>query len=303
MSVERDPADPRVQMPECLGQMILPRTHDIGGLEVRRALPARERQMIGPFIFFDQMGPGEFLVGKGVDVRPHPHIGLATVTYLFDGKVQHRDSLGTDQEILPGEVNWMTAGSGIVHSERTPQALRTTGSKLFGIQSWVALPHEQEEVAPSFAHYAETSLPVMKDHGTWARLIAGEAWGERSPVGNATLFYADARLEPGSVLPLPDRHEERAVYILAGTVEAAGTRLDAGRMFVFHPRDHIVLTAGSDPVHLLLLGGSSMDGPRHMFWNFVSSSRDRIEQAKTDWKAGRFPLVPGDEQEFIPLPG
>ena len=302
MSVDHDPEGSLNHMPECLGQMIVPRAHDLGGFEVRRALPAKARQMVGPFIFFDQMGPGEFLTGKGLDVRPHPHIGLATVTYLFDGTIRHRDSLGTDQEILPGAVNWMTAGRGIAHSERTPTTLRTAGSRLFGIQSWVALRRDQEETAPSFAHQPASSLPVIDEAGVQLRLIAGEAWGLRSPVADAAMFYADARLAPGAGAPLPDGHEERGVYILSGTVDVAGERFDAGRMLVFHPRDHLVITAGAEPVRLLLLGGAVMDGPRHLFWNFVSSSRERIEQAKADWKAGRFALVPGDDKEFIPLP-
>src|SRR4051794_7225491 len=205
MSVEQDPGDSLTGMPECLGQVIIPRAHDIGGFEVRRALPARERQMVGPFIFFDQMGPGEFLTGKGLDVRPHPHIGLSTVTYLFDGEILHRDSLGTAQPIRPGDVNWMTAGRGIAHSERTDPALRGRSNRLFGIQSWVALPEAAEETAPDFAHHPAAALPVLDDSGARLRLIAGEGWGARSPVATSSaLFYADAALSPGALLPLPD---------------------------------------------------------------------------------------------------
>jgi redox-sensitive bicupin YhaK (pirin superfamily) len=303
MSVEHDPGDPMSVMPECLGQVIIPRAHDIGGFEVRRALPAKERQMVGPFIFFDQIGPGEFLSGKGLDVRPHPHIGLSTVTYLFDGAIQHRDSLGSDQPIVPGDVNWMTAGQGITHSERTAPALRTSGSKLFGIQSWVALPRDAEDTAPGFAHHAAASLPVLEDGGVRLRLIAGEGWGARAPVVTpSTLFYADAVLAPQARLPLPDHHEERGVYVLDGKVEVAGQSFAPGRMLVFRAGDSLALRAGAAGARVLLLGGAVMDGPRYLFWNFVSSSRDRIEQAKADWKAGRFATVPGDDKEFIPLP-
>ncbi|MFC7735685.1 pirin family protein [Roseomonas sp. GCM10028921] len=304
MSVESDPSG---LMPECpagsIGQVILPRVHDIGGFEVRRALPAKERQMVGPFIFFDQMGPGEFLTGKGLDVRPHPHIGLSTVTYLFDGEIQHRDTLGSDQPIRPGDVNWMTAGRGIAHSERTDQGLRGHSNKLFGIQSWVALPRAQEETSPGFVHHPAATLPVIEDGGTKLRLIAGWGWGARSPVETPSdLFYADAVLAPGASLPLPDGHEERGAYVVQGEVEVSGDRFEAGRMLVFRPGDGLALRAGREGARLLLLGGAAMDGPRHLFWNFVSSSRERIEQAKADWRAGRFGTVPGDEKEFIPLP-
>ncbi|MCK8785788.1 pirin family protein [Roseomonas sp. NAR14] len=289
--------------PACIGQVILPRAHDLGGFEVRRALPAKERQMVGPFIFFDQMGPGEFLTGQGLDVRPHPHIGLATVTYLFDGEIRHRDTLGSDQPIRPGDVNWMTAGRGIAHSERTAEVQRTHPNRLFGIQSWVALPRAQEEVAPSFVHHPAASLPLLEEGGVRLRLIAGHGWGERAPVATPSeLFYADAVLAPGAALPLPDGHEERGVYVATGAVEVAGDRFEAGRMLLFRPGDGLALRAGEQGARLLLLGGAAMDGPRHLFWNFVASSRERIEQAKADWKAGRFGTVPGDDKEFIPLP-
>ncbi|SDB63595.1 pirin family protein [Belnapia rosea] len=305
MSVDKDPMGvmPECAGSDCVGQVIVPRAHDIGGFEVRRALPAKERQMVGPFIFFDQMGPGEFLTGRGLDVRPHPHIGLSTVTYLFDGEIQHRDSLGSDQAIRPGDVNWMTTGRGLVHSERTDQRLRGQANRLFGIQSWLALPRAQEEAVPDFVHHPAATLPVIEDGGARLRLIAGYGWGARSPVKTPSdLFYADAALAPGAVMPMPDEHEERGAYVVEGEVEVAGDRFEAGRMLVFRAGDGLALRAGPKGARLLLLGGAVMDGPRHLFWNFVSSSRERIEQAKADWKAGRFGTVPGDDQEFIPLP-
>ncbi|MEA2740044.1 MAG: hypothetical protein QOH05_3351 [Acetobacteraceae bacterium] len=290
-------------LPSEIKTVIVPRAHDVGGFEVHRALPAAEKQMVGPFIFFDQMGPGEFLTGKGLDVRPHPHIGLATVTYLFDGSILHRDSLGTQLPIVPGDVNWMTAGSGIAHSERTDTALRTARNPLFGIQSWAALPKTMEEMPPDFTHHAADALPVVEDGGVRLRLIAGDGWGVRSPVRTHwPLFYADAVLAPRAMLPLPDQHEERGAYIVEGSVEVAGVRFEAGRMLLFRAGDQLALTAGPEGARLLMLGGAVMDGPRHIFWNFVSSSQERIEQAKADWKAGRFGKVAGDEQEFIPLP-
>jgi redox-sensitive bicupin YhaK (pirin superfamily) len=278
--------------------VIVPRAHDLGGFEVRRALPAQERQMVGPFIFFDQMGPGEFLAGKGLDVRPHPHIGLATVTYLFEGEILHRDSLGSAQPIRPGDVNWMTAGRGIAHSERTDPALRVHANRLFGIQSWVALPKPREEAEPAFVHHPSATLPVAEADGMRLRLVAGTGWGLAAPVATASpLFYADAALAPGAALPLPEEHEERGAYVVQGAVEVAGTRFEAGRMLLFRAGDRLALRSGPDGARLLLL-----DGPRFLFWNFVSSSRERIEQAKADWQAGRFGKVPGDEHEFIPLP-
>jgi redox-sensitive bicupin YhaK (pirin superfamily) len=290
-------------LPNEVEAVIIPRAHDVGGFEVHRALPAREKQMIGPFIFFDQMGPGEFLTGHGLDVRPHPHIGLATVTYLFEGSILHRDSLGTQLSIVPGDVNWMTAGSGIAHSERTDTNLRTHNNRLFGIQSWAALPKSMEETPPAFVHHAAGALPVLEDKGVHLRLIAGDGWGIRSPVETHwPLFYADATLTPSATLPLPDQHEERGVYVVTGTVDVAGTNFAAGRMLLFRSGDRLSLQAGPQGARLLLLGGAVMDGPRHIFWNFVSSSRDRIQQAKADWKARHFGTVAGDEKEFIPLP-
>jgi len=281
--------------------VIVPRAHDIGGFEVRRALPAVGRRMVGPFIFWDQMGPGEFLTGKGVDVRPHPHIGLATVTYLFEGRVMHRDSLGTELEITPGAVNWMTAGRGIAHSERSPAASRATPHRLYGIQSWIALPKHREEGEPGFDHYEAASLPSWAGEGVAIRLIVGAAFGMASPVRPASdTLYADAALAPGARLPLPRETEERAVYVLEGEVVVAGTAYGAGRLLVFRAGDPITLAAAM-PSRVLVLGGAAMDGPRFIWWNFVSSSKERIEAAKADWQAGRFAPVPG-ETDVIPLP-
>jgi redox-sensitive bicupin YhaK (pirin superfamily) len=295
--------------PLCEGQLdrkpielvVVPRARDLGGFEVRRALPSAERQMVGPFIFFDQMGPAEFLTGAGIDVRPHPHIGLATVTYLFEGEVFHRDSLGSALAIRPGEVNWMTAGRGIAHSERTPAQQRAGGARLFGIQSWVALPSEHEETAPAFLHRDRGELPVIEDAGARVRLIAGELFGVTAPVETrSALFYADVALDRGARLPVDAVHEERAIYTLAGEIEIAGDRFAPGQLLVFRPGDALEVRATED-ARFMLLGGEPMDGPRYIWWNFVSSRKDRIEAAKADWKASRFAAVPG-EHEFIPLP-
>ena len=289
--------------PACkaLQSVIVPRPRDIGGFEVRRVLPSSERRSVGPFVFFDQMGPAELAPGQGIDVRPHPHIGLATVTYLFAGTIVHRDSLGTMQSILPGEVNWMTAGRGIVHSERSDAELRKGREKLFGIQIWVALPKQHEETKPDFAHYGAEALPLIEGDGRSVRVIAGTSFQKTSPVKTlSSLFYADAALQAGARLALGAEHEERAVYLLEGTVEVGGQSFEPGRLLVFSSGDEILVTASS-AARLLLLGGEALDGPRHVWWNFVSSSRERIEKAKGDWKAGRFAPVPGDA-EFIPLP-
>jgi redox-sensitive bicupin YhaK (pirin superfamily) len=285
-----------------LEAIIVPPIRDLGdGFEVRRVLPSAQRRTIGPFVFFDQMGPIVLRPGTGLDVRPHPHIGLATVTYLFEGEILHRDSLGTVQPIRSGEVNWMTAGRGIVHSERTPPELRANGAPLFGIQTWVGLPKEQEDVEPSFAHHSKSALPVLEGEGKHVRLIAGELFGARSPIKVfSDMFYADAALAEGSRLELPAGHEERAIYIAEGRLGIAGETFEAGRMLVLRQPDPVTVRADR-AARLLLLGGAPLDGPRHLWWNFVSSSRDRIEQAKADWREGRFPKVPG-ETEFIPLP-
>ncbi|GGE94338.1 pirin family protein [Stappia taiwanensis] len=288
---------------DLIDTIIVPRARDLGGFEVRRALPSPKRQMIGPFIFFDQMGPAEFLETGGIDVRPHPHIGLATVTYLFDGEIHHRDSLGSDLPIRPGDLNWMTAGKGIVHSEREDPARRKTRRRIFGIQSWVALPIHAEETAPTFEHVGRANLPVLSDKGASVRVIAGELYGARSPVKTASeTIYADISLEAGRSIPIDATHEERALYTVEGEVEISGERFGAGQLLVFKPGDAITVRAAGGPARFLLLGGEPMDGPRHIWWNFVSSSKERIDQAKEDWKQRRFDTVPGDETEFIPLP-
>lgn len=287
--------------PAWLETVIVPRAHDLGGFEVRRALPSARRRMVGPFIFWDQMGPAVLKPGAGVDVRPHPHIGLATLTYLFDGEIMHRDSLGSVQAIRPGEVNLMTAGRGIVHSERTALELRDHPNPLFGIQSWIALPAGLEETDPGFLHLSTVDLPVQEGEGVALRLIAGELHGVRSPLPTPhPMVYADVHLDAGATVTLPGLYAERAVHIAQGRIAVAGDVFEAGRMLVFRPGDTPALRAEA-PSRLLILGGEPMDGPRHIWWNFVSSSRDRIEQAKADWKAGRFPAVPS-ESEFIPLP-
>jgi redox-sensitive bicupin YhaK (pirin superfamily) len=285
-----------------LDALIVPRSRDLGdGFQVRRALPAAERRMVGPFVFFDQMGPVAFKAGQALDVRPHPHIGLATVTYLFEGAIMHRDSLGTVQTIRPGEVNWMTAGKGIVHSERTPAELRQSGSRVFGIQTWVALPREHEEAEPGFVHFGAQDLPVLVEKNCRIRLIAGALYGSRSPVPTLSdMFYADATLETGGSVSLHPEYEERAAYVAEGSITFDGREFEPGRMLVFRPGGEVVLSARS-AAKLLLLGGAPLEGPRHIWWNFVSSRRERIDQAAADWKASRFPGVPG-ETEFIPLP-
>ncbi|HEY8554767.1 MAG TPA: pirin family protein [Burkholderiales bacterium] len=282
--------------------VIVPRARDLGGFEVRRALPAAGRQMVGPFIFLDQMGPATFEAGRGVDVRPHPHINLATVTYLFAGEILHRDSLGNVQPIRPGEVNWMTAGRGITHSERTAPETRARGHELFGLQTWVALPAEAEETEPAFAHYAASALPLLEDSDKTVRLIAGTLYGHRSPVRTfGGIFYAHALLAAGAKLPLDTEHEERAVYVLSGEIAIGDQDYAGGRLLVLRPGEPLTLRARS-AASLMLLGGATMDGPRYIWWNFVSSRRERIEQAAADWEAGKFPPVAGDDKECIPLP-
>lgn len=298
-ATEADCSDPANCPP--VETVIVPRSRDLGGFEVRRALPARERQMVGPFIFFDQMGPATFARGTGIDVRPHPHIGLSTLTWLIEGEIMHRDSLGTVQPIRPGEVNWMTAGSGIVHSERSPDALRPEGPKLYGLQTWLALPREHEETDPSFQHVPAGDLPAFDGEGIEGVLVAGSGWGERSPVSVfSDTLYADIRMAEGATLAVPADHEERAFYVLDGAVEVAGETFEPGTLAVLRP-DRAVDLSARGRTHIMMLGGASADGPRHIWWNFVSSSKDRLEQAKVDWQEGRFPTVKGDD-DFIPLP-
>lgn len=299
---DHDPTIGDTQSCESIEQVIVPRAHDLGGFSVRRALPSIGRKMVGPFIFFDQMGPAEFLLGQGIDVRPHPHIGLSTVTYLFDGEIMHRDSLGTALPIRPGAVNLMTAGRGIVHSERTAPELRHAPQKLFGIQTWLALPKSHEETPPDFAHHTAEELPVIRGEGKRVRLIMGSAYGETSPVRfpHETL-YAEAMLAPGSILPFDNEMDERAIYVVSGEIDIAGDTFGPGQLLVLRPGDRISIMALSN-ARLMLIGGEPMDGPRHIWWNFVHSSKERIDQAKAEWKAGRFDTVPGDAEEFIPLP-
>ncbi len=287
---------------DALELVIVPRTRDLGdGFEVRRALPHGKRQMVGPFIFFDHFGPVQFIAGKGMDVRSHPHIGLATVTYLFDGSIMHRDSEGNIQEIQPGAMNLMTAGRGIAHSERTPDVQRRDGQRMLGLQSWIALPKASEEIAPSFQHYSAQSLPTVTDRGFTARIIAGSSFGATSPVTMVSpWFYTEVTAEAGVSLPLDPDHEERAIYVVDGEIEISGERYEPPRLLIFRPGDRITIKA-LKPTRMMFLGGDALEGPRHIWWNFVSSSKERIEQAKQDWKTGRFTHVP-NEHEFIPLP-
>lgn len=284
--------------------VILPPTRDLGdGFKVRRALPSAYRQMVGPFIFFDHMGPATFTAGQAFDVRPHPHIGLATVTYLIAGEIMHRDGLGNVQAIRPGEVNWMTAGSGIVHSERTPEAERRAGASLFGIQAWVALPKAHEEAEPGFFHHAATAIPKTQSDGAALTLIAGRSDGLVSPVRTySDMVYADIVLEDAARYQAKAEHIERAVYVVSGALEVLGQagRFEAGELVVFKPDAELVLR-GAGATRLMLIGGEPLAEPRHIYWNFVSSSAERIVQAKDDWRAQRFAGVPGDS-EFIPLP-
>jgi redox-sensitive bicupin YhaK (pirin superfamily) len=299
----KDPVPGDARSSDAIAHVIVPRSVDLGGFQVHRALPSAQSRMVGPFVFFDHFGPAVFRAGDGIDVRPHPHIGLATVTYLFDGEIVHRDSLGSAMPIRPGAVNWMTAGRGIVHSERTASERRAGGEALHGLQLWVALPAADEEMAPAFVHTAAAEIPELNEDGMTLRVVAGALHGLRSPVktGWDTLF-AVARLKADSTLPLDaGEHEERAVYVVAGEVEIGGDRFGPERLLVLRPGDRIAVRATSD-AHIVVVGGAAMDGPRHVWWNFVSSRQERIEAAKADWKAGRFDLVPGDSVEFIPLP-
>jgi redox-sensitive bicupin YhaK (pirin superfamily) len=288
---------------EAIKQVVVPRTADLGdGFTVRRALPSAQSRMVGPFVFFDHFGPAVFKSGKGLDVRPHPHIGLATVTYLFDGEIMHRDSLGTAVPIRPGAVNWMTAGRGIVHSERTAPERRVSDDHLHGLQMWVALPAAKEEMAPDFAHYAVDQFPMVRENGKAVRIVVGSAYGQRSPVATTSeTLFADVHLTTGGALPLDADHEERAIYVIEGEIDISGDTFGSDKLLVFKPDDRITIRARTD-THLVVFGGEPMDGPRHIWWNFVSSRKDRIEQAKAEWTAGHFQKVPGDEIEFIPLP-
>ncbi|MCC5975650.1 MAG: pirin family protein [Rubellimicrobium sp.] len=303
-----DPGCPDEVDVDAIETLIIPRARDLGGFEVRRALPAPKRQMVGPFIFFDQAGPAELLTGQGIDVRPHPHIGLGTVTYLYRGDFHHRDSTGADQIITPGALNWMVAGRGVTHSERTSAAARSGPNGLFGIQTWLALPDTHEDVAPSFEHHGKDTLPMIEDHGVSVRLILGSAYGKTAPATMlAETFYADVTLEAGSRFPMPDDHEDRGIYIVEGSISVAGQGFEAGRMMVFRPGDRITVAAGDRGARLMILGGATFSDPRYIWWNFVASSRGRIEAAKAEWRAanwgkGRFDLPVDDREEHIPLP-
>jgi redox-sensitive bicupin YhaK (pirin superfamily) len=300
--------DPDAVRAEAIETLILPRVRDVGGFEVRRALPSMKRQMVGPFIFFDQAGPAELLTGQGVDVRPHPHIGLATVTYLFRGEFQHRDSVGSNQIIRPGAINWMVAGRGVTHSERTSAETRKAPHSLFGIQTWVALPEAREDALPSFEHHAKDTLPEVESEGMRFRLLLGRAHGMTAPASVfSETFYGDVTLAPGARFPLPIDHEDRGLYIVEGSIEVAGQSFDAGRMMVFRPTDPITVAAGPVGTRLVVLGGATLSGPRYIWWNFVSSSREKIEYAKEQWREGawgrgQFDLPSDDREEFIPLP-
>jgi len=280
------------------------KAHDLGdGFFVTRLLPQIARRSIGPFVFFDYFGPVDFAPGKGIDVRPHPHIGLATVTYLFDGSQMHRDTLGTVQEIKPGDVNWMTAGRGIAHSERTGAEVRASGHRMHGIQSWVGLPQADEEAPPEFHHVGVADLPEREESGVTLRLIAGTAFGLTSPVKTfSPIFYADARFAPGGALHYSAEHEERAFLVIEGEVQTGDVEVHGpGAMLALEAGEEVTLYADG-PARVMLLGGAKLDGERHIWWNFVASSRERIERAKQEWKEGKFGLIPGDDKEFIPLP-
>ncbi|MFD2205621.1 pirin family protein [Kiloniella antarctica] len=286
--------------------LIVPTAHDLGGFEVMRALPSAKRKMVGPFVFFDHLGPAEFIKGTGVDVRPHPHIGLSTVTYLYQGSMWHKDSLGTSALVAAGEVNLMTAGSGITHSERTAPDVREKTHSLFGIQTWLALPENKEEIAPTFENQNEQALPVIEGEGKKVKLILGSLYGERSPVKvHSEMFYADAALTAGAKIPLRPDHEERGLYVVQGEIIISGQSFKQGHMMTFRIGDEITIEAKTD-TRLMLLGGTSL-GKRYVWWNFVASSREKIESAKQawregDWQHGRFQLPLDDNQEFIPLP-
>lgn len=285
--------------------VVVPRGHELSeNFEVRRALPSRKRRMVGPFVFLDQMGPHVFTAGHGLDVRPHPHIGLATVTYLYEGEILHRDSVGSVQAIRPGDVNWMTAGRGIVHSERTSPQARQRDNPLFGVQCWVALPKAHEEADPNFLHAGMDELPIEEDTGVMARVVAGSFFGLRSPVPTLSeMFQVDLMLQPGASLQMPAEYPEQAIYVVQGTLDLGRDGMfPAGQLLVLKPGKPVILrSTGNEPLRLLLVGGEPMDGPRYLSWNFVSSSLELIEQAKQDWRCHRFPEVPG-ESEFIPMP-
>ncbi|GAA4725769.1 pirin family protein [Sphingomonas lutea] len=283
-------------------QTITPVTHDLGAFKVHRTLPSRPRTMVGPFIFVDEFGPARLPAGEGMDVRPHPHINLATVTYLFDGAIEHRDSIGSHQVIEPGAINLMTAGSGITHSERSPKQLRPDGPSLYGMQTWLALPDGKEEVDPAFDHIPGDGLPFVEDGGARARVLMGTLWGATATTPqHSPTIYADIELAAGGSIPIDADADERAITLVAGEAEIDGQPIAPFALYVLRP-GHAARLSSRSGGKAMLLGGGAFATPRHVFWNFVSSSRDRIDQAKADWEAMRFALPPGDDQEFIPLP-
>ena len=283
-------------------QTIAPVTHDLGAFKVHRTLPSRERTMVGPFIFVDEFGPARLPAGQGMDVRPHPHINLATVTYLFEGAIEHRDSIGSHAVIEPGAINLMTAGSGIVHSERSPRELRPGGPSLYGMQTWIALPDDGEEVAPAFDHVAADALPLVEDANVSARVLMGSLWGATATIRcDSPTIYADIRLGAGSAIAIEAEADERGVMVVGGEGELDGQKLDLFTLYVLRPGHEARLSSATGG-RVMLMGGQAFSTRRYVFWNFVSSSRDRINQAKEDWKALRFDLIPGDDQEYIPLP-
>ncbi len=287
---------------DAIETLIIPHSHDVGGFEVRRALPSARRRLVGPFIFFDKFGPAVIRADRAGDVRPHPHIGLATVSYLFDGRIKHRDSLGSAMVIEPGDVNLMTAGRGIVHSERTPEELLGTEMGVFGLQTWLALPDGREEIDPLFEHTLRADLPAFAADGAEGRVVIGAFEGLSSPVRTQSdTLYVDIRLAAGGRVRIPAEAEERAIYLLTGEVEIAGDRFAPDQLLVFRPGDELVVASAAG-AHLMLFGGAALGSHRYIWWNFVSSSKERIEQAKEEWRSGRFDIVPGDEEEFIPLP-
>jgi redox-sensitive bicupin YhaK (pirin superfamily) len=290
------PADSPIEL------IVLGRPRDIGGFPVRRSIPVAARRSIGPFIFIDHMGPHDLAPGTGMDVRPHPHIGLATITYLLEGEIVHRDSIGSHQRIRPGDVNWMIAGSGVAHSERTPPELRARGGRMLGLQTWVALPRDREEMAPSFEHHAQAALPLIERPGHTLRVIAGTAYGRTAPTSVLTpTLYVHGQLAAGAELTVDDEHPERAVYVIDGEVECHGEIYGAATLLVLRPDAPVTLRART-AANVALLGGAALDGPRHIWWNFVSSRQDRIDQARAAWRDRQFATVVGDDVEFVPLP-
>jgi redox-sensitive bicupin YhaK (pirin superfamily) len=298
---DKDPAEPARETPR-IAFVLEGKMRDLGGFSVRRVLPAMHHRRVGPFVFFDHMGPFNVEPGRDVEVRPHPHIGLATVTYLFDGEIIHRDSLGSKQAIVPGDVNLMTAGRGIVHSERTDEEAIKRGGLAHGLQCWVGLPTKDEECEPAFSHTPSRDIPTAEHGGFEVRVVLGSAYGVTSPVPvKSSTLFVDARMGAGQTLEPPADAQELAAYVVEGKVTCDGAEFEGGTMLVFRGSERPVVKA-EETSHVVLIGGASLDGERYLFWNFVSSSKERLERAKADWKAGRFPKVPGDETEFIPLP-